>query len=62
MKTRMKSWVFWSSLIAQVLSLLVATGILPLSASNELNGIVASVLQIFVTFGVLNNPTDKTSF
>ncbi len=62
MKKRMTSWVFWSSLAAQVLSLLVASGILSVNLSEAIKGVILSVLQIFVLFGVLNNPTDRSSF
>ncbi|MBR5943127.1 MAG: hypothetical protein IKZ81_07275 [Clostridia bacterium] len=62
MKKRLTSWVFWSSVAAQVLSLLTATGVLPLSKSDAVNAAVAALLQLFVCFGVLNNPTDKENF
>lgn len=62
MKKRLTSWVFWSSLAAQILSLLVASGIISVSASETISGAVVSVLQIFVLFGVLNNPSDHSAF
>jgi len=62
MKNRLTSWVFWSSLAAQILSLLVASGLISLPLSESINGVILSVLQIFVLFGVLNNPTDHSSF
>ncbi|MBO4583803.1 MAG: hypothetical protein J5756_01915 [Clostridia bacterium] len=62
MKKRLTSWVFWSSVAAQVLSLLTATGVLPLSKSDAVNAAVAALLQLFVCFGVLNNPTDRENF
>ena len=30
--------------------------------SESINGLIASVLQLLVAFGILNNPTNKTSF
>ena len=62
MKKRFTSWVFWSSVAAQALSLLTVTGVLPLSKSDAVNAAVAALLQLFVCFGVLNNPTDKENF
>lgn len=62
MKERLKSWVFWSAICAQTLSLLVAAGVLSVSQSEAVNAAVAGLLQAFVTFGVLNNPTDRNNF
>lgn len=62
MRNRLKSWVFWSSLAAQIISLLVATEVIDLAMGEAFNACVASVLQIFVVFGVLNNPTDANNF
>lgn len=62
MKERLKSWVFWSSLAAQVVSILVACGAITPEASEPVRAAVVSVLQIFVCFGVLNNPTDRENF
>ena len=62
MKKRLTSWVFWSSLAAQTLSLLTAAGVMQVSQSEAVNAAVAALLQVFVCFGVLNNPTDKENF
>ncbi len=62
MRNRLKSWVFWSSLAAQALSLLVAAGVMSVSQSEAVNAAVAGVLQAFVCFGVLNNPTQSDKF
>ena len=62
MRNRLKSWVFWSSLAAQVISILVATEIIDFELGNTFSAVVASVLQLFVVFGVLNNPTDAENF
>ncbi|MBO4933696.1 MAG: hypothetical protein J5441_00795 [Clostridia bacterium] len=62
MRNRLKSWVFWSSLAAQALSLLVAAGAVSVAQSEAVNAAVAGVLQAFVSFGVLNNPTKKDGF
>ena len=62
MRNRLKSWVVWSSLAAQALSLLVAAGAVSVAQSEAVNAAVAGVLQAFVSFGVLNNPTEKDKF
>lgn len=62
MKNRLTSWVFWSSIAAQIVSLLVVTGVLSVTESEAVNTVIAGVLQLFVTFGVLNNPTDSKNF
>ena len=62
MRNRLKSWVFWSSLAAQALSLLVAAGVVSVAQSEAVNAAAAALLQVFVSFGVLNNPTEKDKF
>lgn len=61
-QSRLKSWVFWSSLGAQIVSLLVIFGAIPGERSDTVNAAIAAILQAFVAFGVLNNPTDKDNF
>lgn len=61
-QNRWKSPVLWASIAAQVLALLVLTGVIGQEWSNALSGIVAAVLEALVAFGVLNNPTAKEKF
>lgn len=61
-QNRFKSPVVWGAVIAQVLSILVALGVILPDASEAVNAVVASVLQMLVVFGVLNNPENKTGF
>ena len=61
-QNRLKSPVFWSALATQILSILVLTGAIGQEWSTAINGIVVAVLEAFTAFGLLNNPTDKTSF
>lgn len=61
-QNRLKSPVFWSSLVAQVLSILVLTGTIGADWSTAISGIVAAVLEALTVFGLLNNPTDKSNF
>lgn len=59
---RWKSPVVWTTIAAQVLSILVITGVIDPTRSETINTLVASILQILVAFGVLNNPTDGKCF
>ena len=61
-QNRWKSPVLWASLVAQVLALLVLTGVIGPAWSDAITGIVSAVLEALVAFGVLNNPTDKSAF
>ncbi|HPF55355.1 MAG TPA: phage holin [Clostridiales bacterium] len=61
-QNRLKSPVFWSSLVAQVLSILVLTGTIGADWSTAISGIVAAVLEALTVFGLLNNPTDQQNF
>lgn len=61
-QNRIKSPVFWSALIAQLLSILVLTGVIGAEWSGAITGIVTAVLEALTVFGVLNNPTNKTGF
>lgn len=58
----MQSPVVWAAIAAQVLSLLVTLGVIDTGLSNAVNGVVVSVLEVLVAFGVLNNPTDGAAF
>lgn len=61
-QNRFKSPVVWGAIIAQVLALLVAVGVIDTGLSDTLNTALVSVLQVLVAFGVLNNPTDGAAF
>lgn len=56
---RLKSPVFWSALLVQVLAVLVFIGVIDLNVSETVYNIIYGVLELFVTFGILNNPTNK---
>lgn len=55
---RVKSPVFWSALFAQILSLFVFTGVIDIHVSGTIQNTICAVLELFVTFGILNNPTN----
>ena len=61
-QNRFKSWVFWSSLAAQIVSLLVLFGVFNAGQTEVVNQVIAVILQMFVVFGVLNNPTEPNQF
>lgn len=61
-QSRFFSPILWSSLAAQVLVILVTLGVIDTGLSEAITGLVTSLLQLLVAFGVLNNPTSKSSF
>lgn len=58
-QNRWKSKVVWAAIAAQVLVLLVTLGVIDTGMSNTITGVVTAVLELLVTFGILNNPTDS---
>lgn len=61
-QSRLKSPVVWTSVTAQLLSVLVLLGVFGTGMSDALNNLVAGLLQLLVVLGVLNNPTDSDHF
>ncbi len=61
-QNRWKSPVLWASVVAQILSILVMTGVIDTGLTETVNQVAAGVLQLLVLIGVLNNPTDKKSW
>ncbi len=59
---RWKSPVLWASIIAQILSILMMTGVIDIGLHEDINQIAAGVMQLLVLAGVLNNPTDKKNW
>lgn len=59
---RFRSKVLWAAIIAQVISILLLTGVITPTESEMVNTVTASVLQILTLVGILNNPTDKEKF
>ena len=60
-QNRFASPVLWSALAAQLLSMLIVLGVIDTGLGEVIEGVVAALLELLVAFGVLNNPTDKTS-
>lgn len=63
-QSRIKSPVFWSALVAQVISIGQLTGVWAKYGidTGMVGDVVAGVLQLAVLVGLLNNPTDKLNF
>lgn len=62
MQNRFKSKVVWAAIAAQVITLLVTVGVIDTGMSAVLEGVILSVLELLVAFGILNNPSNKESF
>lgn len=58
-QSRWTSKILWASIIAQVLVILQITGTLKAIGldAGYIGNVVAAVLQLLVTVGVLNDPT-----
>jgi uncharacterized membrane protein len=59
-QNRLKSVVFWSALVAQIIAIVIM--FVPEFNAELAGKIVAIALEVFVAFGLLNNPTNKTGF
>ncbi len=57
-QNRFKSKVLWLSIATQILAILIALEVIDIQTSNIIKTIIVSVCELFVTFGILNNPTD----
>jgi uncharacterized membrane protein len=63
-QNRFKSKVMWAAAVGQIIALLQLTGAfvkMGIDAGTAGN-IAAGIIQLFVIFGVLNDPTTKDSF
>lgn len=61
-QNRLLSKVTMAAIGAQIVSLLVLFGVIDTGAGNAVNAVIVAVCEALTLFGVLNNPTDKTSF
>ena len=61
MQNRFKSKVLWVSIGTQILSILIALGLIDTGCSELMENILVSVCELFVVFGILNNPTSKNT-
>ena len=64
MQPRWKSWAVWASVMGALGLVLQAMGVLQSIGLNaeEWDVVVTALGTILVTFGILNNPTDKSHF
>lgn len=58
-QNRWKSPVLWTAIIAQLVSIALATGLIDLTLGEQINQVGAMVAQLLVLLGIFNNPTDK---
>ena len=63
-QARWKSWAVWASVLGALGLALQATGALEAMGltPEKYDAVVTAVGTILVTFGILNNPTDKANF
>lgn len=61
MQNRFKSKVVWISIGTQILAMLLALGVIDIGWSEAIEKVLISVCELFVAFGILNNPTCKDS-
>ena len=58
-QNRFLSPVFWTAAVAQMLTLLVYCGVIDMQVSEDIRNLFCIVLELMVTFGILNDPTNK---
>ena len=63
-KSRLKSWAVWLSILGAVGVILNALGLFDEwgITSDAWQNIITAVGSILVGFGILNNPTDRENF
>jgi len=63
-QSRWKSYLMWSAIAAQVITILQLTGALAKMGldAGYVGDLVASFLQLLVIVGIINNPTNKTAW
>lgn len=61
-QNRFKSPVVWAAVIAQILTILIVLDVINVAQQDTINALVASVLQLLVAFGILNNPVAQDKF
>lgn len=60
-QNRFKSKVLWLSLATQLLAMLISLGVIDVGISDVIKNVIISVCEMFVAFGILNNPTDSAN-
>ena len=59
---RWKSPIVWAAVIGQLITLAITVGLIDTGAGEAVNNVTATVLQLLVVVGVLNNPTNQGGF
>lgn len=59
---RILSPVTIAAIVSQLLSILIVLEVITPSESETINTLITALLELLVTFGVLNNPTDTKNF
>lgn len=62
LQSRWKSPVLWTAIGAQIVALLLLTGVLGSDKADLVNQVFGYALQIAVAIGILNNPADKENW
>lgn len=60
-QNRWKSPVLWAAILAQVIAILMLSGLVTGEQVTLIEKISAAVLQLLVLFGIINSPTNKDS-
>jgi uncharacterized membrane protein len=62
-QSRWKSAILWSAIVAQLIALLQLTGAFKAMGldAGYVGNVCATVLQLLVIIGVINNPSDPTA-
>lgn len=60
MQNRFRSWALWLSVAALIVY--VIKMIWGLDVSEQVNGFLDVLLPVLVSFGIVNNPTDREHF
>lgn len=61
-QNRLYSPVVWGTIVSQLLAIMIALDIVDVAQSEVINNVVVAVLQLLVTFGILNNPVTPDRF
>ncbi len=60
-QSRWKSPVLWTSIVSQVIALLLFTGKITIADSQFYTVAFGMVLQLLITLGIINSPSNKTT-
>lgn len=61
-QSRWKSPVLWTAIGAQIVALLLLTGVIGSDKADLINQVIGYALQIAVAVGIVNSPTDKENW